>query len=222
MIDADALESRRLPTRIAACRLDALESQQVFRSLLDCISRPGSIAHISDSIWRRLPSVLAPALVLADVETTIHIVETETFVWSEAASLATGARPSIVSSADLICVPSDGLSRLESILRDVRRGTAFEPEMGARLSLGVHDLRDGGTGTRAGVQLVLRGPGIDGDRSICVDGLTVDHIEAWRRVNTAFPAGIDVWMTTHDGRVVGIPRSTRIELSATWPDEERS
>lgn len=37
------LETRRLPAKVAACRFDALESQGVFKVVLDAITRPGSI-----------------------------------------------------------------------------------------------------------------------------------------------------------------------------------
>ena len=222
MTVTDDLDARRLPSRIAACRFDAFESQRVFRSILDTISRPGSIEQIPESIWQRVPSVLAPLLVLADVETTIHVSDVDTFAWADALVAATGARPSVIEESDLICVSSEAVDRLAPILETARRGTALEPERGARVSIGVHDLRERGAGTRAGSQLVLRGPGIDGDRAVCVDGLTKEHVDTWRRANSAFPTGIDVWMTTNDGRIVGIPRSTRIELSATWPDQERN
>lgn len=218
---ASELEARRLPAKVAACRFDALESRAVFKVVLDAITRPGSIERLPEPISRRLPSVLAPVLVLADVETRVHVLDTATFVWEEAVTSATGARTSSISEADLIAVPLDAGEQIASVFALAGPGTAFSPESAARVAIGVHDIREKGAGSRAGVQLVLRGPGVDGERAVCVDGLGEDDVEAWKRTNSRFPAGIDVWFTTDDGHVLGIPRSTHVDIVATWPSQER-
>ena len=216
------LEARRLPAKVAACRFDAIESQSVFEVMLDTIARPGTIERLPEPICLRLPSVLAPVLVLADVETRVHVIDTASFVWEEAVTSATGAHTSPVERADLIAVPAEALGHLSSVLALANPGTAFSPESGARVVIGVHDIRTHGVGSHAGVQLVLRGPGVDGERSVCIDGISESDVEAWTRTNSRFPAGIDLWFTTEDGRVLGIPRSTRVEISATWPSQERN
>lgn len=216
------LETRRLPAKVAACRFDALESQGVFKVVLDAITRPGSIERLSEPISRRLPSVLAPLLVLADVETRIHVLDTSAFVWQEAVSSATGARASSIAEADLIAVPLEAGEQIASIFALASPGTAFSPESAARVAIGVHDIRESGVGPQSGVQLVLRGPGVDGERAVCIDGLGEQDVDAWRRTNSRFPAGIDVWFTTDDGRVLGVPRSTHVDIVATWPTQERN
>lgn len=216
------LEARRLPAKVAACRFDALESQAVFKVALDAIARPGSIERLPESITRRLPSVLAPLLVLADVETRVHVIDTTTFVWEEAVTSATGARTSSVVDADLIAVPFEARDQLASVFALASPGTAFSPESGTRVTIGVDDIRENGAGSLAGVQLVLRGPGIDGERAVCIDGVTEGDVESWKRTNSRFPAGIDVWFTTDSGRVLGIPRSTHVDIVATWPNQERN
>lgn len=216
------LEARRLPAKVAACRLDSLESQAVFKVMLDTLARPGSIRTLPSAIVARFPSVLAPIVVLADVETGVHVADTETFVWGEAVTSATGARSTSVAEADLVAIPIDAVDRVDSIIELTRSGSAFSPESGARVVIAVHDIRSRGIGARSGVNLVLTGPGVDGESVICVDGLTESAITTWRRINSRFPAGVDVWLVTDDGRTIGVPRSTHIEIVATWPTQERN
>ncbi len=215
------LEARRLPAKVAACRLDPLESQSVFKAILAAFARPGSILSLDPDVVSRVPSSLAPVLVLADVETQIHIVDTPNFIWEEALSSATGARVSRVEEADLIAIPQDASEQIASIMTLADPGSAFSPESAARIVIGIHDLRPHGVSDRGGVQLVLSGPGVDGERVLCIDGLVESDVELWKSMRTKFPTGVDVWFTTEDGRIVGVPRSTRVEIVASWPRQER-
>ncbi len=216
------LEARRMPAKVAACKFDALESQAIFRVMLDTASQPGLILDLPRRIVDRIPSSLALLVVLADVETRVHVVDTPTSVWAEAVTSATGARPAHVNEADLIAVPADARDQFTSIFTLAHPGTAFSPESAARLMIGVHDIRSHGASASVGVQLLVRGPGVDGERVLCIDGLTEADVAAWCTTNSRFPAGIDVWFTTDDGRIVAIPRSSRLDIVATWPTQERN
>lgn len=216
---ASELETRRLPSQVAACRLDALESQAVFKALMETISRPGSVGNVAEVVTRRVPSCVAPILVLADVETCIHVVDESSFSWQDAVLSATGARATDLGRADLIVVPREASEQIASVFTLASTGSALSPESGARIVIAVDDLRSHGAGRRAGVELLLRGPGIDGESVICVDGLSKEAIDVWTTRNEFFPAGFDVWLTTDDGRIVAVPRSTRIEIVATWLNE---
>lgn len=222
MNSAIELEARRLPAKVAACKFDALESQAIFKLMLDTTSQPGLIADLPRRIVDRIPSSLALLVVLADVETRVHVIDTPTSVWAEAVTGATGARPSRVEDADLIAVPVDASDQLTSIFTLAHPGSAFSPESGARLMIGVNDIRSHGVSDSAGVQLVVRGPGVDGERVLCIDGLTEADVAAWCTTNSRFPAGVDVWFTTDEGRITAIPRSSRLDIVATWPTQERN
>lgn len=219
MSPTSELETRRLPSQVAACRLDALESQAVFKTMMDTISRPGSVGHISEVVTRRVPACIAPILVLADVETRVHVIDAPTFSWQEAVVSATGSCATDLGRADLIAVPRAASEQLTAVFTLASTGNATSPESGARIVVDVDDIRSHGAGRRAGVELVLRGPGIDGETVICLDGLSDDVVDIWTARNEFFPAGFDVWLTAHDGRIAAIPRSTRIEIVATWPNE---
>lgn len=214
------LEFLLFPAKVAACRLDSLESQAVFTVMLEAIARPGLLCSLPDDIVGRLPSVLAPLLVLADVETTVHIVEAASFTWQDAVTSSTGARSTRVEEADLIAIPAESAEHIASILGLARPGTAFSPESAARLVIGVRDIRSHVSASHADVTLVLRGPGIEDERVVCIDGVTEADLGTWARSRSRFPAGVDVWFATEGGRIVGVPRSTHVDIVATWSPQE--
>jgi alpha-D-ribose 1-methylphosphonate 5-triphosphate synthase subunit PhnH len=58
----------------------------------------------------------------------------------------------------------------------------------------------------------LRGPGIAGASRLAVDGLPPDFLRQWAANHAAFPRGVDLLLAT-PGQVLGLPRTTRIDLS---------
>jgi hypothetical protein len=69
-----------------------------------------------------------------------------------------------------------------------------------------------GLGGVGNVVLQLRGPGVDGTRRVLVEGAGRELFEALSGANSAFPVGIDTWLVDKEGRLVGLPRSTTIEV----------
>jgi alpha-D-ribose 1-methylphosphonate 5-triphosphate synthase subunit PhnH len=61
------------------------------------------------------------------------------------------------------------------------------------------------------VTLSLSGPGVPGTRQLAVRGLPPAVFDAISEANQAFPAGIDTFLVTADGKVAGLPRSVRID-----------
>ena len=57
--------------------------------------------------------------------------------------------------------------------------------------------------------LVLQGPGIDGERTLKVLGLPDAFLEQWTDNHGIFPRGVDVFLT-NSTHIVGLPRTTRI------------
>jgi alpha-D-ribose 1-methylphosphonate 5-triphosphate synthase subunit PhnH len=60
-----------------------------------------------------------------------------------------------------------------------------------------------------GQGFVLKGPGIDGEREVHIDGLPQDFVAQWRDNGAQFPLGIDLVLVS-DGTVIAFPRTTRI------------
>lgn len=171
-------------------------SQTVFRAMLTCLSRPGSVVALPFAIG----AALVP-LALADVETTVAVVGD-----AEAAELvvrATGAAVSRVEDAELVaCCGRTWPSTIERLA----------PELGAKVGIDCERLVAGGVGGGRGGEVTLRLSGPDGTALLGVDGVDAAVFEAVAAANAAPPAGIDVWLVDRAGRLAGIPRSCHLEV----------
>jgi alpha-D-ribose 1-methylphosphonate 5-triphosphate synthase subunit PhnH len=68
-------------------------------------------------------------------------------------------------------------------------------------------------GSAGELTLRLSGPGIPGTRTLGVDGLGRDVLEAMAAANAKPPAGIDVWLIDDEGRIAALPRTCDWEVS---------
>ncbi|MEM9040947.1 MAG: phosphonate C-P lyase system protein PhnH [Actinomycetota bacterium] len=207
---------------LAAARLDPASSLSVFRALLAAASRPGVVTRIDASrvaeASHRPPAVLLPALALLDLDHVVAVLdETDRDESSPSAllSAATGARPTDdLSDADIVIAMRAATA---DELLAMRRGSAHEPELGARLVMACRAIA---TSTEAGDRLGptwstvrLRGPGVpEPGRDIAIDGVLDEVFSALAETNRDFPAGIDTWLVADDGAVVAIPRSSTIDV----------
>jgi alpha-D-ribose 1-methylphosphonate 5-triphosphate synthase subunit PhnH len=171
-------------------------AQRTFRAVLDAFARPGTTSQLP--AVPQVPAALLPVLALADLDTPACVLA-ETGGWDDALATATNAPITALSAARLVAA----LRPLRAgELAGVRIGDAAAPEDGALVALAVPAL-DGGPALR------LTGPGIAGSRVVAPRGGPADLASA--RASAAYPGGFDVLLIDPDGRVLGIPRSTRIE-----------
>lgn len=185
-------------TSPAIVRLDTFASQAVFRTLLETLSRPGTLGRL-DAPWG---AAIVP-MSLADVETTIAVdgdVDK-----ADALAMATGAAPVPLDEADLVacCAPIS-----PSTIARLRRGTPLAPEKGAKVGMDCVALHYGA----GDVTLTLRGPGVDGTTVLGVDGVAREVFDALGAAGSAPPAGIDAWLVDERGVVAGLPRTCRMEV----------
>ena len=170
-------------------------AQSVFRAVLDALARPGTVHTLP--AHGAVPGALLPVLALADLDTPVTVLSDED--WADRVGTATGAPVTTIGQAALVAA----LRPLGS--GDVRwfpTGSAAAPESAALVSMAVPGL-DGGP------RRTLSGPGAPGTRTVQARGIPP---ELWTvRAAVAFPAGFDLVLVDPDGRVVGIPRSSRIE-----------
>ena len=214
---------------LAAARLDPASSLAVFRALLAAASRPGVVTPIDASrigeASQRPPAVLLPALALLDLDHVVAVLDEpgrdetdrdETAPSPSALlSAATGARPTDdLSDADIVIAVR---ATTADELLTMRRGSAHEPELGARLVMAcrtimaVTDAADRPDPAWSTVR--LRGPGVpEPGREVAIDGVSDDVFRALIETNRDFPAGIDTWFVADDGSVVAVPRSSTIEI----------
>ncbi|MDA3626935.1 phosphonate C-P lyase system protein PhnH [Saccharopolyspora oryzae] len=184
------------------------QAQQVFRTVLDALSRPGEVLRFPANSMEigprnsieiaepRVPAALLPVLALADLETPVHVDG-----WADLVRTRTSAPIVERAEARLVALldPVDDLAGF-------RVGSAGAPEEAALIALAVRGFEDGPL-------LRLSGPGVPGRRELRVSGLPADFA-AQRRALIAFPAGFDLLLVGPGGEVVGLPRSTRVEEGA--------
>jgi alpha-D-ribose 1-methylphosphonate 5-triphosphate synthase subunit PhnH len=182
-----------------------LDSQRIFRSVLEALSRPGRIVDVPVAVQAPVPLHPATAAVC------LTLLDFDTPLWLDNAS----ARPDVVEWLKFHCsVPlatEPGAAQF-ALVADAGRmpgldafdaGTAEHPERSATLIVQVRALI-GGTGRR------LAGPGIAGDVRLDVAGVPAPFW-AWASDNHArFPRGVDVLLSA--GQVIAaLPRSARVE-----------
>ena len=88
-----------------------------------------------------------------------------------------------------------------------RRGTLEYPDSGATVIYLVDKL--GETGGEAD----MHGPGINGTIRPLISGLDQAELGLLRKTNAEFPLGLDALFLDTDGRIMCIPRSTRIGVN---------
>lgn len=201
----------RVPT---VTPLDHRQSQRIFRVLLDALCRPGRPLALDGGLTGEaaLPPALLVPLALAGVEVRLTVLTApESPAWASSIAAVTGAATVALDRADMVVA-----LRTPTVeeLRSVRQGSDETPELGARLVLTCTDLVEGvypGHGQR--VVLEIEGPGVPGRCHFGVDGLPLAVFEALVLMNRRFPEGVDTFLVSDSGLVIGIPRSSRIRIN---------
>jgi alpha-D-ribose 1-methylphosphonate 5-triphosphate synthase subunit PhnH len=200
-------------SRVAArARLEGDRSTAVFRVLLDTLARPGRVGHLpAGCVVEGLPPALSLPLALADLGCGfwIHGLDDEPRrkYLTDVVRSTTGARLVPPDEANVVV----SLDSDPSVLYRLRPGTPEAPESAARLAVQVDQLD-------RGEPVLLRGPGVAGACIVRV-GLGRSFVEGLQHRNQP-PVGIDTWVFDRQGRVVALPRSTRLALACADTGEE--
>lgn len=198
-------------------RLDEFESQAVFRLLLDALARPGVIVELPDRLVGRVPNALVPLLALLGHDTTFNIVGDESGDLTALVRHVTGGRPSPIIEATFVAVTRLGD---EFNLSQVAPGTRLRPDLAAqvaisfrgRLSSTVSDERS----VAHRVCITLSGPGVPDERRIFLEGEVSELLDVFESRRSTPEAGVDVWIFDAVGNIVGVPRTTHLEVVDTF------
>lgn len=193
---------------VDTARLDADTALGVFRVLLDALSHPGRSFSLDDE--GVVAAAAVGALALADVDVVVAVVGPATSAQglADCIARATGARPTAaIGDADLVVAT---IGTKAGQLHGIRTGTAADPELGAKLFLGCDAISTGSNGETDAARVHVVGPGASGGRFFVVSGVEHGVLELLVDVNASFPAGVDTWLISTDGTVVGVPRSSTI------------
>ncbi len=184
--------------------LTSKESTLVFRALLTAFAFPGRVSQLPRELVARMPALCLPMLALTDIETTMCAPD-QPELQAEIATI-TGART--VASREAQFVMHDAMPTDETTL-NLHRGTTYQPELGCRLVLAwtVTTVPASPDST----QLRLSGPGVVSGTTLTVNSASAAFWAARSVANSRPPMGIDCWLVSATGEVVGLPRTTHIE-----------
>ena len=180
-----------------------LDSQRVFRMVLDAMAHPGTVVEVPG------PEAAPPPLHLAAAAVCLALVDFDTPLWLDGSAASEDTREFLRFHCGCPLVNDPRLARFALIARaevmpDLSRfdrGTDEDPDRSATLVVQVSTLTTG-QGRR------LTGPGIAGETLLEVDGLP-SRFWSWRRENHAlFPRGVDVLLTA-GRRLTALPRTTQ-------------
>lgn len=170
-----------------------------FRAALEALARPGERYPIRPLFSSPL---LAMASVLLYGETSYFYEGKADFELVRAIS---GAAKRGAAEADYLFADAPE----QTLIERARAGSGESPEQGTTLIFMV-DAAQGSTPVR------LSGPGINGVKEISLP-LSSACIAARRSKNAYFPLGIDILLLDQENKVLGIPRTTAIEILEVLP-----
>jgi alpha-D-ribose 1-methylphosphonate 5-triphosphate synthase subunit PhnH len=180
------------------------DAQRCYRALLDAMAHPAAIVTMP----RELPSA-AP---LGPVATAIALTlcDADTPVWLDEAVAGAAGYLAFHCGARRVSAPGEALFAFASSpatlppLDSFALGTAEFPERATTLVIEVGALTEGSG-------LLLRGPGIRGERRLDVVGLSRGFWTERAALAELFPRGIDLVFAV-GGALAAVPRSTQVLL----------
>lgn len=195
----------------------SLDSQSVFRLVLEAMAHPGRLRSIRQTDANsghkastpRAPGQLDDAAFLL----ALTLMDFETPVWLDA-KLA--ADQPVVNALRFHCgcpIIDDPTRAHFALIGDAfgapdlsgfHLGTPEYPDRATTVVIQVQDLDDGSGAS-------LTGPGIKNEARLAVDGVPSDFWRQWSANRSRFPLGVDLIFTAGD-RIAALPRSIAAEV----------
>ncbi|MFN0073525.1 MAG: phosphonate C-P lyase system protein PhnH [Chloroflexota bacterium] len=182
----------------------AAREQRVFRTLLNCMARPGLVGSIGSQPGDgRFGAAIALLECVLDHEVSFAVTPTEPTVVS-ALLRSTGSRSVSVDRADYILAWASGIS---VAIEEAKLGTFEYPERSGTVIVLVDEIS---ATHSAGECLTLSGPGIRDSTDVWVTGFNSDLRDQLVARNAGAPIGIDAILIAPGGFLTCLPRYTRI------------
>jgi|GEM_PF-1655600 len=186
-----------------------MDTQRVFRNLLESISYPGRKINIySDENYgvELFDTTIEVALTLLDGEVTFFI-EGNLKKSEEEIFIRTNSKVSNREDADFIIIPLREKIDFKNYLDEennplIKVGSLIDPQYSATFIVEVEKLNEGD-------ELEITGPGIENSKSI--SGIGTKEILDLRDKLCDFPIGVDIFFIDREKNVMAIPRSTKIK-----------
>jgi alpha-D-ribose 1-methylphosphonate 5-triphosphate synthase subunit PhnH len=191
------------------------DSQKTFKTLMLALAFPGIIRQL-DALSSSFPGldvgfILQPFLTLLDLETTFYVNCQDGELQEKIThylEINTNSQSKKHPHADFILCLDPSLDRR---FLELKKGTLSQPNKSATVFYLVDRLEE--LPIKNTLELSLIGPGIKEIQSIYVSGLALAEIEHWNEANQNYPMGIDIYLVSRSGNIIGIPRSVRIETA---------
>ncbi len=184
------------------------DRQRIFRSCLTALAEPGRVVALADRVavedgMTGLPAPAAPILVLGDPTTPIAAFPDDPDAVRDVERLAAITHaPTVPVHRARYALAYDLVA--PASLRALCRGSHLRPQDAAMLVQGVASVTHGRPWR-------LSGPGIAGTCLVSLAGPDEEFFAARAEVVAGFPTGVDILLCDPAGRLVGLPRTTRIE-----------
>lgn len=179
-------------------------TQQTFRTLMTCMSRPGQQETLQKhtDINGLYAETLSVAMTLLDGEIRFATVGQHATLQQEL-SAWTGAQLTTLEQADFIIIPQTAtLTEVIPALQQANIGDLVDPQHGATIIMEVP--------TAAQKVWSLKGPGIK-EETLLKLALPIEVALTRAQRNKEFPLGIDMIFVDDSGQVVALPRTTIVE-----------
>jgi alpha-D-ribose 1-methylphosphonate 5-triphosphate synthase subunit PhnH len=188
------------------------DAQEHFRLLLDSMSRPGKINTFP-------PVELLPpdglnhgaaltGLALLNPDATYFIGGNNAEQIAEYLLVNTASQRAEISKADYVFIPQ---GYFDETLSAARTGIPTYPEDSATFIVGCELISERPHGNS--LQIILKGPGVNGESAVFVSGISSDLLDFVKEQNSEYPLGLDLIITDSYNNVIGIPRSNKFSYS---------
>lgn len=190
---------------------DGMIHQQSFRAILNAASRPGSIQTLppeASEIRCLQPYLMTLLETLLDQEVSHFIADGDGIAEIEARLYDQTQSPAAPpEEADFIIAPQGSA---KGAIRRAKCGDPAYPDQSATV---IYCVRNLSVDIPLPRRYRLSGPGISGSLLFPpMTGFDWKELELLSAVNAAFPLGLDAFFVDEAGRLLGLPRSTRISL----------
>lgn len=188
------------------------ESQKQYRTILDCMAKPGILATLNADI--NVPSEINKASVLVgfalmNSDVTFNNSYNQEEEINSYLFLNTSSSPAEASEADFIFI--SGTHKNTNAIDNAKQGLPEYPEHGAFVIIDTNKISE--TTLENGLKITLEGPGVKNTKEVYVEGLSSEILEALAEKNIEYPLGVDTIFTDKEGTILCMPRSNKFKYS---------
>lgn len=183
-------------------RRSTILEHEAFRNILEAVARPGRPRRVAASVATREAALDLLCDCVMDSESSLGFLDDRDGSLARRVALRTGCRLVPASEADFVLAGAEGAG---ARIAGLRSGDPEYPDRGCTLVYLVQEL-----GPEGG-RWEWTGPGIPDRIRPSFAGLPDSEWPHLRSANSVYPLGVDSLFLDRSGRILALPRSTRIE-----------